>query len=93
MRRAGAPKKRGPPKIDPNAPFELSTPMLVMLFERFKDQGRIEKNVVAWRKKASEMGLDLVPGLIESTRLNQEMDQLYRYYKQVGSRVSHLSHT
>ena len=54
VRRPGAPKKRGPPKIDPNAPFELSTPMLVMLFDRFKEQGRIEKNVAAWRKKAFE---------------------------------------
>ena len=52
--RAGAPKKRSPPKIDPNAPFELSTPMLVMLFDTFKQQGRIEKNVVAWRQKAFE---------------------------------------
>ena len=47
-------QKRGPPKINPNAPFELSTPMLVMLFDTFKQQGRIEKNVVAWRQKAFE---------------------------------------
>ena len=36
--------------------FELSTPMLVMPFEIFQAQGRIEKNVEAWRGPALAEG-------------------------------------
>ena len=36
--------------------FEMSTPMLVMPFVRFKQQGRIFKSVAAWRTEAFRNG-------------------------------------
>ena len=36
--------------------FEISTPMLVMPFPQFKQQGRISKSVAAWRNEALKSG-------------------------------------
>ena len=44
--------------VDPVAAldFELSTPMLVMPFLRFKEQGRIYKSTKTWRDEALSKG-------------------------------------
>ena len=45
------------PALDGKEPtFELTTSMLVMSFDNFKVQGRIEKNVEPWRVKALAEG-------------------------------------
>ena len=50
-----------PPPVEPpsTAPpdFPLTTPMLVAPWDKFRAQGRIEKNVAEWREKAFKEGL------------------------------------
>ncbi len=45
-------KEPQPPPSDAPPDFPLTTPMLVAPWDKFQAQGRIEKNVAAWREKA-----------------------------------------
>ena len=52
---AGSPAQAPPSAAPPD--FPLTTPMLVAPWDKFRAQGRIEKNVAEWREKAFKEGL------------------------------------
>ena len=75
--------------------FELSTPMLVMPFSVFKQQGRIFKSIKAWREEALATGKLIKFAWVEggSGKLDVNGKMIGRLVVMEGKIAIFISHT